>query len=91
VPHIDFAFVEEHDEEINLLGVKGIGELPISGVAPAIASGIYHATGRRIRELPIRPEMLIQWGLQQRSSRKPRCSAAASYFSWMGCIRCRLL
>jgi xanthine dehydrogenase YagR molybdenum-binding subunit len=59
VPHIDVAFIEEHDEEVNLLGVKGIGELPISGVAPAIACAVHHATGRRIRDLPIRPEMLI--------------------------------
>lgn len=60
VPLIDVAFVEERDEQINILGVKGIGELPVSGVAPAIASAVYHATGRRIRDLPIRPEMLIQ-------------------------------
>jgi xanthine dehydrogenase YagR molybdenum-binding subunit len=59
VPQIDVTFVEEVDEQINVLGVKGIGELPISGVAPAITSAVYHATGRRIRELPIRPEMLL--------------------------------
>jgi xanthine dehydrogenase YagR molybdenum-binding subunit len=59
VPPIDLAFIEERDENINVLGVKGIGELPVSGVAPAIANAVHHATGRRIRELPIRPEMLL--------------------------------
>jgi xanthine dehydrogenase YagR molybdenum-binding subunit len=59
VPVIDIAFIEERDENINVLGVKGIGELPVSGVAPAIASAVHHATGRRIRDLPIRPEMLL--------------------------------
>jgi xanthine dehydrogenase YagR molybdenum-binding subunit len=59
VPPIDVAFIEERDENINVLGVKGIGELPVSGVAPAIASAVHHATGRRIRDLPIRPEMLL--------------------------------
>ena len=52
VPVIDVAFVEERDEQINVLGVKGIGELPVSGVAPAIASAVHHATRRRIRDLP---------------------------------------
>jgi xanthine dehydrogenase YagR molybdenum-binding subunit len=59
VPQIDIAFIEERDENINVLGVKGIGELPVSGVAPAIANAVHHATGRRIRDLPIRPEMLL--------------------------------
>ncbi|MBV8221522.1 MAG: xanthine dehydrogenase family protein molybdopterin-binding subunit [Solirubrobacterales bacterium] len=59
VPLIDIAFIEEHDENINVLGVKGIGELPVSGVAPAIANAVHHATGRRIRDLPIRPETLL--------------------------------
>ena len=59
VPLIDVAFIEELDENINVLGVKGIGELPVSGVAPAIANAVHHATGRRIRDLPIRPEMLL--------------------------------
>ena len=59
VPVIDVAFVEDHDDQINVLGVKGLGELPATGVAPAIANAVHHATGRRIRDLPIRPEMLI--------------------------------
>ena len=59
VPVIDVAFVEDRDDQINVLGVKGLGELPATGVAPAIANAVHHATGRRIRDLPIRPEMLI--------------------------------
>jgi xanthine dehydrogenase YagR molybdenum-binding subunit len=59
VPVIDVAFVEDRDDQINVLGVKGLGELPATGVAPAIANAVHHATGRRIRDLPIRPEMLL--------------------------------
>jgi xanthine dehydrogenase YagR molybdenum-binding subunit len=58
-PPIDATFVEEHDTEINPLGVKGIGELAVIGAAPAIANAVFHATGRRIRHLPIRPEDLL--------------------------------
>jgi xanthine dehydrogenase YagR molybdenum-binding subunit len=50
---IDVIFVEEHDEIVNPLGVKGIGEIGIVGVAAAIANAVFHATGKRIRNLPI--------------------------------------
>jgi xanthine dehydrogenase YagR molybdenum-binding subunit len=59
VPPIDVTFVDEHDSEINPLGVKGIAELGVIGVAPAIANAVFHATGRRIRHLPILPEDLL--------------------------------
>jgi xanthine dehydrogenase YagR molybdenum-binding subunit len=59
VPRIDIAFVEEDDPEINPLGAKGIGELGVVGVAPAIANAVFHATGRRVRHLPIMPEDLL--------------------------------
>jgi xanthine dehydrogenase YagR molybdenum-binding subunit len=55
IPPIDVEFIEEHDDQINVLGVKGIGELPVSGVAPAITSAVYHATGVRVRDLPSGP------------------------------------
>ena len=50
---IKVIFVDEPDEIINPLGVKGVGEIGIVGVAAAIANAIYHATGKRVRDLPI--------------------------------------
>jgi xanthine dehydrogenase YagR molybdenum-binding subunit len=53
VPPIDVIFVEEKDDEINPLGVKGVGEIGIVGTAAAIANAVFHATGKRVRDLPI--------------------------------------
>jgi xanthine dehydrogenase YagR molybdenum-binding subunit len=53
VHDIRVIFVEEHDEIINPLGMKGVGEIGIVGVAAAIANAVYHATGVRVRDLPI--------------------------------------
>jgi xanthine dehydrogenase YagR molybdenum-binding subunit len=53
VPDIDVIFVDEHDEAVNPLGAKGVGEIGIVGVPAAIANAIYHATGVRVRDLPI--------------------------------------
>jgi xanthine dehydrogenase YagR molybdenum-binding subunit len=53
VHEIKVIFVEEPDEIINPLGVKGLGEIGIVGVAAAITNAIYHATGKRVRDLPI--------------------------------------
>jgi xanthine dehydrogenase YagR molybdenum-binding subunit len=53
VHDLDVIFVEEHDEVVNPLGAKGIGEIGIVGVAAAIANAVYHATGKRVRDLPI--------------------------------------
>ena len=50
---IKVIFVDEPDEIINPLGIKGVGEIGIVGVAAAIANAIYHATGKRVRDLPI--------------------------------------
>jgi xanthine dehydrogenase YagR molybdenum-binding subunit len=46
-------FVDEPDDQFNPVGAKGLGEVAQCGVAPAIANAIYHATGRRLRTLPI--------------------------------------
>jgi xanthine dehydrogenase YagR molybdenum-binding subunit len=59
VPALDVVFLDEHDPHVNPLGVKGIGEIGIVGVAPAIANAVFHATGRRVRDLPITPAKLI--------------------------------
>ena len=58
-PLMDVIFVEEHDPHVNPLGVKGVGEIAMVGVAPAIANAVFHATGKRIRELPITPDKLL--------------------------------
>jgi xanthine dehydrogenase YagR molybdenum-binding subunit len=58
-PVMDAIFVEERDPHVNPLGVKGVGEIAMVGVAPAIANAVFHATGRRIRELPITPDKLL--------------------------------
>jgi xanthine dehydrogenase YagR molybdenum-binding subunit len=60
IPQIDVQLLEERDEHVNPLGVKGIGEIGITGVAAAIANAVYHATGKRIRDLPITPERLLE-------------------------------
>jgi xanthine dehydrogenase YagR molybdenum-binding subunit len=53
VNDIDVIFVEEQDDIVNPLGVKGLGEIGVVGVAAAIANAVYHATGKRVRNLPI--------------------------------------
>jgi len=57
---IEVIFVDEQDDEINPLGVKGVGEIGIVGTAAAIANAIYHATGKRVRELPITIDKLMR-------------------------------
>ncbi|RZL90735.1 MAG: xanthine dehydrogenase family protein molybdopterin-binding subunit [Variovorax sp.] len=56
---IETIFVEENDTVVNPLGVKGMGELGMVGIPAAIANAIFHATGRRVRDLPITPEKLL--------------------------------
>jgi xanthine dehydrogenase YagR molybdenum-binding subunit len=58
VPDLDVVFVGEPDR-FNALGVKGVGEIGIIGVAAAIANAVYHATGRRFRSLPITIDQLL--------------------------------
>jgi Molybdopterin-binding domain of aldehyde dehydrogenase len=56
---VEVAFLDEDDPHVNPMGVKGIGELGIVGTAAAIANAVYHATGIRVRDLPIRLDKLL--------------------------------
>jgi len=67
---IDVIFVDEREAHLNPLGVKGVGEIGIVGTAAAIANAVYHATGVRVRDLPITIDKLL--GL-----RPPRETASA--------------
>jgi xanthine dehydrogenase YagR molybdenum-binding subunit len=60
LPDLDVTFLDYPDLIVNEYGARGIGEIGMAGVAPAIASAVYHATGVRVRELPIRIEDLLQ-------------------------------
>ena len=59
VPEIEAIFCGEPDYNANPLGARGIGEVSIVGTAAAIANAIYHATGKRVRDLPITPDKLL--------------------------------
>jgi xanthine dehydrogenase YagR molybdenum-binding subunit len=54
VPSLDALMIEEHDPHVNALGIKGVGEIGITGSAGAVANAVWHATGIRLRRFPIR-------------------------------------
>ena len=56
---IEVIFVPEHDEVVNPLGAKGLGEIGLVGVAAAVANAVWHATGKRVRDLPITLDKLL--------------------------------
>ena len=56
---IDVIFVSEEDDKVNPLGIKGLGEVGMLGVAAAVANAIYHATGKRVRDLPVTIDKLL--------------------------------
>jgi xanthine dehydrogenase YagR molybdenum-binding subunit len=58
-PKLEALFVEEDDPHVNPLGVKGLGEIALVGTAPAIANAVFHATGKRVRTLPIQIENIL--------------------------------
>ena len=60
VHDIKVIFVDEPDASINRLGIKGLGEIGIVGVPAAIANAVYHATGKRLRDLPITLDKLLR-------------------------------
>ncbi|MFT8245743.1 xanthine dehydrogenase family protein molybdopterin-binding subunit [Roseomonas sp. BN140053] len=62
VPSVEAILVEEHDPFVNALGVKGVGEIGITGTAGAVANAVWHATGVRVRRFPIAIEALLAAG-----------------------------
>ena len=60
IPELDVIFAGEFDSEASPLGAKGLGELTVVSVAPAITNAIYHATGKRIRDLPVAVENVMR-------------------------------
>ena len=60
VERIEAYWVDEHDDDLNPMGTKGIGELGIVGTAAAVANAVYHATGVRVRDLPVRLDKVLR-------------------------------
>jgi xanthine dehydrogenase YagR molybdenum-binding subunit len=60
IPDVDVLFVNKKDPYTNPMGSKGLGEIALVGVAPAIANAVFNATGKRVRTLPITPDKLIE-------------------------------
>ena len=59
-PQIDVTFLDYPDYELNVLGARGVGEIGLAGIAAAITNAVYHATGKRIRDLPVHIEDLLE-------------------------------
>jgi xanthine dehydrogenase YagR molybdenum-binding subunit len=59
VPDMEALMIDEHDSHVNALGIKGVGEIGITGSAGAIANAVWHATGIRVRRFPIRIDDLL--------------------------------
>jgi xanthine dehydrogenase YagR molybdenum-binding subunit len=59
-PQIDVTFLDYPDYKLNAFGVRGVGEIGLAGIAAAITSAVYHATGVRVRDLPVRIEDLLK-------------------------------
>jgi xanthine dehydrogenase YagR molybdenum-binding subunit len=60
VPSLEAILVEEHDPHVNALGIKGVGEIGVTGTAGAVANAVWHATGVRVRRFPITLDRLIE-------------------------------
>jgi xanthine dehydrogenase YagR molybdenum-binding subunit len=60
IPNVDVLFVNKKDPYTNPMGSKGLGEIALIGMAPAIANAVFNATGKRIRSLPITPDKLLE-------------------------------
>jgi xanthine dehydrogenase YagR molybdenum-binding subunit len=60
IPAMTVEFIDEHDPYVNAMGVKGIGEISIVGVTAAVANAVFHATGKRVRGLPMTPAKVLE-------------------------------
>jgi xanthine dehydrogenase YagR molybdenum-binding subunit len=59
MPEFDVQFIDKPDPYISPIGARGIGEIGITGITAAIVNAIYHATGKRVRNLPVTPDKLL--------------------------------
>jgi xanthine dehydrogenase YagR molybdenum-binding subunit len=59
VPPLEVIMIDEDDPHVNDVGAKGIGEVGLVGAGAAIANAVFHATGRRVRDLPITVDTLL--------------------------------
>jgi xanthine dehydrogenase YagR molybdenum-binding subunit len=62
IDRIEAVWIEEHDPHVNPMGAKGIGEIGIVGTAAAVVNAVHHATGVRVRDLPVRLDKLLESG-----------------------------
>jgi xanthine dehydrogenase YagR molybdenum-binding subunit len=65
LPELDVTFLDYPDYIVNEYGARGIGEIGMAGVAPAITEAVYHATGVRVRSLPVRIEDLLKSNIHE--------------------------
>jgi xanthine dehydrogenase YagR molybdenum-binding subunit len=66
VPSLEAILIDEHDPHVNALGIKGVGEIAVTGSAGAVANAVWHATGIRVRQFPITLDRLIEPALGER-------------------------
>ena len=59
MPEFDIQFIDKADLNISPVGARGAGEIGITGIAAAIVNAVYHATGKRVRDLPVTPDKLL--------------------------------
>ena len=62
VPPMEALMIDEYDAHVNALGIKGVGEIGVTGSAGAVANAVWHATGTRVRQFPIRIDDLVMAG-----------------------------
>jgi xanthine dehydrogenase YagR molybdenum-binding subunit len=60
VPSLEAILIDEHDPQVNALGIKGVGEMGVTGAAGAVANAVWHATGIHVRQFPITLDRLIE-------------------------------